>query len=51
MKLKNLTKLRSRKTVTGTRLWNRVANFRTGSYRNLFLRQITNPDPITIRME
>jgi len=26
------TKLRSHKTVPGTRLWNRVANFRTGSY-------------------
>jgi len=26
------TELRSRKTVPGTRLWNRVANFRTGYY-------------------
>jgi len=25
------TKLRSHKTVPSTRLWNRVANFRTGS--------------------
>jgi len=34
MKLKKsavTTKLRSRKTVPGTRLWNQVANFRTGS--------------------